>query len=90
MRWTLRFLLLAILLFVLATVLLIKSVEVWDQYNVPAYIWASLNTKFRHEAPAVRPSDGPGDKVVVMAKTEAQNTDWVAEHLPEYFPYAIL
>jgi hypothetical protein len=26
------------------------------------------------------------DKIVVMAKMETENTDWVMEDLPEYFP----
>lgn len=59
--------------------------DIWDQYNVPAYIHASLESSFGHstlEFHAPLFSD-VGDKVIIMAKTEKENTEWVSEHLPE-------
>lgn len=32
------------------------------------------------------PTATPGSKVIVMARLESENTDWVAQDLPEYAP----
>ncbi|KAL8877163.1 MAG: hypothetical protein Q9198_004773 [Flavoplaca austrocitrina] len=87
MRWTVRFalpaLLLAITLFV---ILYIKFAQMWDQYSAPSYAWASLQNTFRgselDNPPAV--VGKVEDKVVIMAKVESENTDWVAENLPDW------
>ncbi|KAI9807445.1 MAG: hypothetical protein M1833_000190 [Piccolia ochrophora] len=44
------------------------------------YIWHYYTT----ETPSPPVDVAPGDKVVVMAKLQHQNTDWVAQFLPEY------
>ncbi|KAL8817884.1 MAG: hypothetical protein Q9223_003365 [Gallowayella weberi] len=87
MRWTLRFALPALLLLITVFVVLyIKFAQIWDQYNAPAYAWASLQNTFRgsklENPPPV--AGKVGDKVVIMAKVESEDTDWVAQNLPEY------
>lgn len=60
----------------------IRLYSVWDQNNVAAYISASLG--FTVEGHFEQPPLGMvDDKVIVMAKMENENTDWVAENLPE-------
>lgn len=60
----------------------IRLYSVWDQNNVAAYISASLG--FTVEGHFEQPPLGMvADKVIVMAKMENENTDWVAENLPE-------
>ncbi|KAL9600679.1 MAG: hypothetical protein Q9219_003009 [cf. Caloplaca sp. 3 TL-2023] len=87
MRWTLRFAIPASLLFVtLCTVSFIKVTELWDQYNVPAYAWAALQNTLRGSE-LDNPPPIPGkleDKVVIMAKVESEDTQWVADHLPDW------
>lgn len=93
MRWTLRFAIPAsVLLITLCTVLYIKFDQVWDQYNAPAYAWASLKNSFRGSK-----LDSPlaivgkvEDKVVIMAKVESEDTQWVPDLLPEYYLLAEL
>ncbi|KAI4234057.1 MAG: hypothetical protein LQ352_008200, partial [Teloschistes flavicans] len=87
MRWTLRFALPALLLVpTLFTILYIKYDQIWDQYNAPAYAWASLQNTFRgstlENPPPILGGKGKvEDKVVIMAKVESENTDWVAQNL---------
>ena len=87
MRWTLRFALPALLIVItLFVILYIKFAQIWDQYDAPAYAWVSLQNTFRGSKlysppPVVGKVE---DKVVVMAKVESEQTDWVAENLPEY------
>lgn len=56
-----------------------------SQYGAIVYLETSVrHMLLEHSQPRV-PSVGakPGDKVIVMAKLETDNTDWVAEELPE-------
>lgn len=88
MRRTLRFAIPALLLVtVLCTVLYVKFAQIWDQYSAPAYAWASLQNSFRgskldNPPPIVGKVE---DKVVIMAKVESEDTQWVADNLPEYY-----
>lgn len=67
----------------------VRLYDIWDQYNVPAYIGNSLG--FRSGAYDNVPLMGEaGDKIIVMAKMEKENTDWVGERLPEYTPWSHL
>ncbi|KAL8828715.1 MAG: hypothetical protein Q9170_006484 [Blastenia crenularia] len=87
MRWTLRFAVPASLLVItLFTILYIKIASLWDQYDAPAYAWAALKNTFQNsELDNPPPIAGKAeDKVVVMAKVEAEDTEWVAEHLPDW------
>ncbi|KAL8847063.1 MAG: hypothetical protein Q9221_007882 [Calogaya cf. arnoldii] len=87
MRWTLRFALPALLLVIIAFVTLyIKFAQIWDQYSAPSYAWASLQNTLRGST-----LDNPlavagkvEDKVVIMARVESEDTDWVAENLPDW------
>lgn len=87
MRWVLRFAIPASLLaIVLCTVLYVKFAQIWDQYDAPAYAWASLKNTLRgSKLDNPPPIEGKvQDKVVIMAKVESADTQWVADHLPEY------
>ena len=89
MRLALRFALSAsVFLIILLLIVKIKLEDVWDQYGVSTYIANSWKNTFQHGSVQSIPTFGgkAGDKVVIMAKTEKDNTDWVAQHLPEYEP----
>ena len=83
MRTSYRVLIMAVLFVAFFILLKMRLYDIWDQYNVQAYLSASLG--FEVEAHFVPPPLGrAGDKVVVMAKMEEENTDWVGENLFEY------
>ena len=83
MRTIHRVLVMAALFVAFFILLKMRLYDIWDQYNVQAYLSASLG--FEVEAHFEHPPLGKaGDKVVVMAKMEEENTDWVGENLPEY------
>lgn len=87
MRWVLRFAVSASLLLLLLLLLLKNHLEdLWDQYSVGTYIATSWGNTFQHgtveNIPALRGE--AGDKVIIMAKLEKENTDWVSDGLPEY------
>ena len=87
MRWSLRFALSASILVILILFLLKNKLEdFWDQYDVTSYIGASWQNTFQHGTVENIPtfSGQHGDKVIIMAKLEKENTDWVAKELPEY------
>lgn len=87
MRLALRFALSAsIFLIIVLLIVKLKLEDIWDQYGVSTYIAHSWKNTFRHGPVQNIPTFGgeASDKVVIMAKTEKENTDWVAEHLPEY------
>lgn len=87
MRWTLRFALPALfLVLIICTVVYIKFTQIWDQYNAPAYAWASLQNTLRGSELASPPPvrGNVEDKVVIMAKVESEDTQWVPNYLPKY------
>jgi hypothetical protein len=99
MRWILR-LLFAGLFFPILLLFLLKNhlEDLSDQYNVSDYVHASLQNTFHHGTLDYHaPFDGKvGDKVIIMAKLEKEDTEWVAENLPECvffsttsFPHAV-
>lgn len=53
-----------------------------DQYNVRGYLKDSLDSTKQ----PIRPTNAVavGDKVIVMAALEEEDTRWVQEYLPEY------
>jgi hypothetical protein len=59
--------------------------DLWDQYNCSAYVVAFISHGNQVRTPPI-PAQ-PGDKIIIMAKLEQENTDWVAEYLPEYTPF---
>ena len=77
-----RLLIAATLIAILLIAVRVRLYEIWDQYNVRAYVGSSLGfgNGAYDSAPLVGES---GDKVIVMAKMEKEDTNWVAEHLPE-------
>lgn len=82
MRTSHRLLIVGFLVLAFVLAVKIRLYAVWDQNNVAAYISASLG--FTVEGYFEQPPLGRvEDKVIVMAKMEHENTDWVAENLPE-------
>ncbi|CAF9936263.1 MAG: hypothetical protein ALECFALPRED_006749 [Alectoria fallacina] len=87
MRLALRFALSAsVFLIILLLIVKIKLEDIWDQYGVSTYIAHSWRNTFQHGPVQNIPTFGGGasDKVVIMAKTEKENTDWVSEYLPDW------
>ncbi|KAF6225593.1 hypothetical protein HO133_009593 [Letharia lupina] len=87
MRLALRFALSAsVFLIILLLIVKIKLEDVWDQYGVSNYIAHSWKNTFQHGPVQNIPTfDGEAShKVVIMAKMEKENTDWVAENLPDW------
>ena len=55
-----------------------------DQYGAVEYLETSLRHLIWEQADQQLPTGSKqGDKVVVMAKMEAEDTQWVADELPE-------
>ena len=89
MRWSLRFALSASALAAILLVLLKGKIEdIWDQYSVGDYIQSSWNNELGYEKAHSSPAQASdvGDKVIIMAKLEKEDTDWVGQHLSEYVP----
>ncbi|KAL8726327.1 MAG: hypothetical protein Q9181_006086 [Wetmoreana brouardii] len=87
MRWIFRFAFPALFLVIaLFTILYIKFAQIWDQYNAPAYAWVSLRNTLRGSKLENPPpiAGKVEDKVVIMAKVESEDTEWVAENLPDW------
>ncbi|OJJ48248.1 hypothetical protein ASPZODRAFT_92664 [Penicilliopsis zonata CBS 506.65] len=85
MRLGLR--LLQCLLPTLVVVYLLKChvLDLEDQYRAGVYFFAWLKNHRSHEYKGlVAPHAQPGDKIIVMAKLEAEWTDWVEEELPDW------
>ena len=86
MRWILRFFA-AVSLAAIWPLLLLKNhlQDLSDQYNTSAYIHASIQNSFRYGSLDYHtPFDGKvGDKIIIMAKLEKEDTEWVAANLPE-------
>ncbi|KAJ5104819.1 hypothetical protein NUU61_002166 [Penicillium alfredii] len=57
--------------------------DLCNQYSAGAYLVDWFDSSGRSQTPSA--SHGtPGDKVIVMAKLEEENTDWVAQELPDW------
>ncbi len=86
MRWSLRFAFSASVLVIILLILKNHLEDLWDQYNVGSYISHSWKNTFQHGAVDNHPvfRGEPGDRVIIMAKLEKENTNWVMEHLSEY------
>ena len=88
MRSASRYAIGASLILVIPLLVLVRElVDRADQYRVPAYLRATFKN-FHHGAPELEllePVDNTvGDKVIVMARLEHEDTSWVADGLPEY------
>ena len=86
MRWLLRFAITAFALLLIPLFLLQSHIrDIWDQYSIGSYVGSSWVNTFGHEeVESHRTFTGDvGDKVIIMAKLEEEDTSWVKEHLPE-------
>ena len=94
MRWILRFVLsISVLLGILLLLLNNHLQDLWDQYSVSLYLKHSYQKSFSSDGawsnhPLFRGE--AGDKVIIMAKTEKEDTSWVAAELPEYVSTTML
>jgi hypothetical protein len=72
-----------VLFCLLITPLLFEVQDILDQYDGYHFLASSLLGHGRHsfQDSAVPPV---GDKVIVMATLESEDTSWVADKLPEY------
>lgn len=83
MKGGLRFAICASALLIFSLYLLEAHLQdLYNQYRAGAYLvdWLDRN------GPVHSPASGdgtPGDKVIVMAKLEEEDTNWVEEELPE-------
>jgi hypothetical protein len=73
----------AVIFCLVITPLLLQIRDLLDQYDGYRYLASSLLGHGRHnpQDAAVPPM---GDKIIVMASLESEDTSWVAEKLPEY------
>jgi hypothetical protein len=73
------------LLLIGAFVLFTHLHDLGDQYGAVDYFTLSLFGLSTHQPQEPKPVGSKGgDKVIVMAKMEHEDTSWVAEELPEY------
>ena len=86
MKWSLRFALGNSFLVILLLLLKRHLKNFWDQHSVGSYIRHSWKNSFHHGSVEHVPAfhGKPGDKVIIMAKLEKDETSWVTELLPEY------
>ena len=87
MRWTLRLAVSASFVVIILLLLLKHHLEdLWGQYRVGMYIATSWKNSFKHGTvqDTARFQGKLGDKVIIMAKLEQEDTDWVSDELPEY------
>ncbi|KAK2804689.1 hypothetical protein FQN50_006529 [Emmonsiellopsis sp. PD_5] len=88
MKCSLRFALsIAFILFLLVWFLGGVIFDLFDQYSTKAYLIDSYNLRFHPELVRPHPNTTPdgkvGDKIIVMAKLEEENADWV-ETIPDW------
>lgn len=84
MRWvTLVAICSAVTFCLLVTPLLVHILDLSDQYDTSAYITSSI---WNYGQETYKGPEGAvaGDKIIVMASLESQDTSWVAEKLPDW------
>ena len=87
MRLVVRLSLTAILVVTVLLLALKNQIEdKWDQYGVGSYVKHRVKTTFRGaKLDYLPPLPGiTGDKVIIMAKLEKDDTSWVTKDLSEY------
>ena len=85
MRFALRLTLLASGILLILLFFVRKPVtDLYDQYNIPAYVSAKWDLTFSSSAPPTNLPANPGNRVVVMAKMAHEDTSWVASELPTW------
>lgn len=84
MRWISLFVICSAAVFcLLITPLLLKVQDLLDQYSGYKYVASSLLGHGRHRTQESAVAT-VGDKIIVMASLESEDTSWVADKLPEY------
>ena len=58
--------------------------DIGDQYGVVDYFTFSVLSANKKRPYQPKFDDKVGDKIIVMAKLEQEDTSWVVEELPEY------
>jgi hypothetical protein len=84
MRWISLLVICSAVIFCLVIIpLLLKVQDLLDEYDGYRYLASSL---LGHGRPNPQDTAVPpmGDKIIVMASLESEDTSWVAEKLPEY------
>ena len=91
MRWAVRLLLCVSLLLLFPLYLLEAHLEdLYDQYRAGAYAAEWWNNKqYKGQDGLSEKTPIPGDKAIVMAKVEGEDTDWVKQELPEYVHFSL-
>lgn len=86
MRWIVRtavavaVALALVVLFVLDTLFR----DSWHKYNVNNFVYSSVAEALHIDLDTYNPTgENTGDRIVIMAKLEVEDTEWVAEKLPE-------
>lgn len=83
MRLALRLALGSSLVILIPFFLLIRHLlDLGNQYNVTAYIQSSFRSGAHDKVPPI--PGKPGDKIIIMAKLEAEDTSWVGKYLPDW------
>ena len=82
MRLGYRLLIAAALIVAFLITVKVRLYEIWDQYNVPAYVGNSLGLGDGGDDNIPTMGEA-GDRVIVMAKMEKEDTNWVGEYLSE-------
>ena len=68
--------------FVLLVLLVRHFADILGQYRTPEYIWSSLRNDNGLSATPMSLAS-PEDKIIVLAKLEKEDTEWVKDLLPE-------
>ncbi len=85
MRLALRFVLAAFAVLIFLLLVLKNHLEdIWDQYSVGDYIEHKVKGKDGYKGYLPPLLGAKGDKIIVMARLETDNTDWVTHDLAEY------
>ncbi len=76
----------SLVLILLLMLLTRHFLDLANQYSAFAYFRTSLSKSFFHASPENPPTIGVevDDKVIVMAKMESEDADWVARELPSF------
>lgn len=76
----------SVILILLIVLLTRHLLDLGNQYSAFTYFRASLVNSFSHAPSNYLPAAGveTGDKVVVMAKMESEDTNWVTRELPSF------
>lgn len=86
MRWIVRTALAVVVALALLMLFVLDTIikDSWHKYNVNNFVYSSVAEALHYDLDTYNPTEeNSGDKIVIMAKLEAEDTEWVAEKLPE-------